>query len=255
MNKIKYILLFVFLILLSTPVHAEELYVNEVNNYKVIYEDDASLLSAEEKEKLKDIMTPLTKYGHIIFKTINENNTSSTDNYARNYYHNTVGVNSGTLFLIDMDRRNIYIFSDGANYNVITKSKAYIITDNVYKYASNERYFICAKEAFSEIKTLLDGGKILEPMRYISNVVISLTVSAFLSFFIALSRTRMKKVKNSEILKNCHIAFETGDVSVTKTGSHRVYSPVSDSSSSGGSSGGGGGGGGDSSGGGGGHSF
>jgi len=251
MNKIKYILLFVFLVLLATPVYAEELYVNEISNYKVIYEDDASLLSNEEKEKLKDIMIPLTEYGHIIFKTTSEN-MYSTDSYARDYYHKTIGTESGTLFLIDMDKRNIYIFSDGDNYKIITKSKAYIITDNVYKDATREKYFDCAKEAFSEIKTLLDGGKILEPMRYISNVVISLTVSAFISFFIALSKTKMKKAKNSEILKNCHIAFQTGDVSVTKTGSHRVYSPVSDSSS-GGSSGGGGGGG--SSGGGGGHSF
>ena len=237
MNKIKYILLFVFLVLLATPVYAEELYVNEINNYKVIYEDDASLLSDKEKEKLKDIMIPLTEYGHIIFKTIKENSYTSTDTYASNFYHKTIGTESGTLFLIDMDRRNIYIFSDGDNYKVITKSKAYIITDNVYKDATREKYFDCAKEAFSEIKTLLAGGKILEPMRYISNVVISLTVSAFIAFFIALSRTRMKKAKNSEILKNCHIAFQTGDVSVTKTGSHRVYSPVSDSSS-GGSSGG-----------------
>ena len=250
MNKIKYVLLSIFLILLSTPVYAEELYVNEINNYKVIYEDDASLISDKEKEELKEIMIPLTEYGNIMFKTINENNYTSTDTFASNYYHNTIGTSSGTLFLIDMDRRNIYIFSDGANYNVITKSKAYIITDNIYKDATREKYFDCAKEAFSEIKTLLDGGKILEPMRYISNAVISLTVSAFIAFFIALFTTRMKKAKNSEILKNCHIVFETGDVSVKKTGMHRVYSPQSDSSS-GGSSGGGGG----SSGGGGGHSF
>ena len=252
MNKIKYVFLFIFFALLITPVYAEELYVNEINNYKVIYEDDAKLLSEDEKEKLKEVMIPLTEYGNIMFKTINDNSYTSTDAYASNYYHNTIGTSSGTLFLIDMDRRNIFIFSDGSNYNVITKSKAYIITDNVYTYASKEKYFDCAREAFSEIKTLLDGGKILEPMRHISNALLSLTVSAFITFFIALSRTRIKKAKNSEILKNCHIAFQTGEVSVTKTGTHRVYSPQSDSSS-GGSSGGGGGGG--SSGGGGGHSF
>ena len=252
MNKIKYIFLFIFISLLSIPVYAEELYVNEINNYKVIYEDDAELLSSQEKENLKEIMIPLTEYGNIIFKTISNNGYSSTDSYASDYYHRMVGTDSGTLFLIDMDRRNIFIFSDGSNYNVITKSKAYIITDNVYRYASDENYFKCAKEAFSEIKTLLDGGKILEPMRHISNALISLALSAFITFFIALFTTRIKKAKNSEILKNCHIAFQTGDVSVTKTGTHRVYSPQSDSSS-GGSSGGGGGGG--SSGGGGGHSF
>ena len=252
MNKIKYIIIVLSIFLITQKVYAEEVYINESNGYKVIIEDDLSLLTNEENEQLKDVMIPLTQYGNIMFKTT-ESQSSSTEDYARNYYHNTVGTDSGTLFLIDMNRRNIYIFSDGSNNRVITSSKAYIITDNVYKYASNKAYFECAKEAFTEVKTLLDGGKILEPMRYISNVVISLTISAFISFFIALSKTRIKKADAKDILKNCHVVFETGEVSVKKTGTHRVYSPPS-SSSSGGSSGGGGGGGG-SSGSGGGHSF
>ena len=61
----------------------------------------------------------------------------------------------------------------------------------------------------------------------------------------------MKKASINDISKNCDISFNINNVHAEKTGSHRVYSPVSDSSS-GGSSGGGGGG---SSGGGGGHSF
>ena len=73
MNKIKYVFLFIFFALLITPVYAEELYVNEINNYKVIYEDDAKLLSEDEKEKLKEVMIPLTEYGNILFKTINDN--------------------------------------------------------------------------------------------------------------------------------------------------------------------------------------
>ena len=39
-----------------------------------------------------------------------------------------------------MYTREIYIFSDGNNYNFITDSKAYIITDNVYKLASYADY-------------------------------------------------------------------------------------------------------------------
>ena len=90
-------------------------------------------------------------------------------------------------------------------------------------------------------------------MRHASNVVVAIVVAFFINFFIVLGASKLKKASNSEIIKNCDIMFEAGNVSGTKTGTHSVYSPPS--SSSGGSSGGGGGGGGGFSGGGGGHSF
>ena len=150
-----------------------------------------------------------------------------------------------------MDKRKIYIFSDGANYKIITTSKANTITDNIYTLASDEKYYYCADKAFEQIGTLLGGGKIMEPMKHASNVVIALTIAAFINFFIAIANSSLKAASNKEILAKCKIDFKIGEITGTKTGTHRVYSPQS----SGGSSGGGGGGGGGSSGGGGGHSF
>lgn len=224
-----------------------------VGQYKIIIEDDADLLTDEqEKELLKD-MRPLSEYGNIAFKSISTNNTSTND-FARTYYHDMFGhgVSNGSLFLIDMDNREIYIFSDGNNYKIINNSKAYLITDNIYKMASAGDYYGCASEAYTEMYTLLAGGKIMEPMRHISNGVLAIVISFFTTFLIVLSSSRIKKANNSEIIKNCDVAFNANNIVGTKTGTHRVYSPVSESS--GGSSGGGGGGGG-SSGGGGGHSF
>ena len=224
-----------------------------VGQYKIIIEDDADLLTDEqEKELLKD-MRPLSEYGNIAFKSISTNNTSTND-FARTYYHDMFGhgVSNGSLFLIDMDNREIYIFSDGNNYKIINNSKAYLITDNIYKMASAGDYYGCASEAYAEMYTLLAGGKIMEPMRHISNGVLAIVISFFTTFLIVLSSSRIKKANNSEIIKNCDVAFNANNIVGTKTGTHRVYSPVSESS--GGSSGGGGGGGG-SSGGGGGHSF
>ena len=229
-------------------------YVNEETNFKALIEDDANLLTDEEKTKLLDNMIPLTKYGHIAFKSIDSNYTS-TEYYAREYYHTTFGTQSGTVFVIDMHNRNIFIFSDGNNYKVITTDKANIITDNIYTYATREEYYECASKAFRQMYTLLEGGKIAEPMRYISNMLISITLGAFISFGIVTNATKLKPARDNEILKNCDITFEAGNVNVRKSGQHRVYSPRSDSSSGGSSGGGGGGGGGGSSGGGGGHSF
>ena len=221
------------------------------NRYQVIIEDDADLLTAEEETKLKDKMYKLSEYGNIIFKSINENNTT-TESYARNYYHENFSTESGSVFLIDMHNRNIYIFSDGANYNTITNSKALIITDNVYQYATNQEYYTCAEEAFSQMESLLAGQKIAEPMRHTSNAVIAIVLAFFINFFIVLGASRIKKAEQSEIIKNCAISFSVSNIVGNLVGTHSVYSPISDS---GGSSGGGGGGGGGSSGGGGGHSF
>lgn len=250
-KKIYKTLLIILIVFLSlNKVNALE-YINDDTNYKVVIEDDAKLLTNEEIDLLKESMIPLTKYGNIALKSI-DNNYTTADNYARNYYHEHFNMQSGTLFLIDMDSRKIYIFSDGANYRTITNSKANIITDNIYTYASKEEYYICSSKAFEQIYTLLEGGKIAEPMRYISNILIAITLASLLSFIIVLINTKINRPTYQKILKNCKIEFSVSDTTVVKTGSHSEYSPVSDSSSS---SGGGGSSGGGSSGGGGGHSF
>ena len=249
MNKIKLLIIMVLTIFNTTNVNALSLLEtkNENTGYRVIVEDDANLLTEDELKRLRDEMIALTEYGHIAFKTISENHTTA-ESYASDYYHEKFGTDSGTLLLIDMDNRYIYIFSDGENYNVITTGKANIITDNIYQYASDEKYYDCASVGFSQVNTLLNGGKIAEPMRHISNILIALTLAFFINFIIVLVNTNIKKAKAKEVLKTCSIDFNIGEVSAHKTGTHSVYSPQS-SSSSGGSSGGG------SSGGGGGHSF
>ena len=226
MNKKYYKLLFIVLLLLAftinVKVFAEEINDNEQieeiveeekndyysnSKYELIIEDDANLLSSNEKQMLEEKMRPLLEYGNIAFKSIDNNPYSFAEKYASNYYHSKFQTESGTLFLIDMQTRNIYIFSDGANYRVITKDKAYIITDNIYTYASNERYYQCAYNAFDQIETLLKGGKILEPMRYITNALVSITIGSFIAFYIAIKMTSIKRVTDKELIKSAFILY------------------------------------------------
>ena len=224
-------------------------YTNEETKFTATIEDNANLLTIEERQKLFEEMKPLTKYGHTAFVST-ANNQSTVESFADTYYHSHYGTESGTIFIIDMSNRKIYIFSDGANYRTVTSSKAYSITDNTYTYATNKDYYGCASYSFKQINTILDGGKIAEPMRYTSNIFIAMTLAFFFSFLYILSKSKMVKASTRSIVDNCEIDFQIGETSVYKTGQHRVYSPQSS-----GGSGGGGGGGGGSSGGGGGHSF
>lgn len=237
---------------LETPVqnHIEK----KVNGYLITIEDDARLLTESEKNKLIEKMEKITEYGNVAFKSINSNPKYSTSKYAEQYYRDKFGKgSSGTLFLVDMYYRIIYIYSEGAVYRTITTAKANTITDNVYKYASRKEYYECAEEAFNEINILLEGGKINEPMKYIANTILSLVIAALLGFLLSLKKASLKNPSANDIAKLLKKKVQVLDnITATKTGQKSVYNPPSSSSSSGGHSSGGGGG---SSGGGGGHRF
>ena len=211
-------------------------YINKETKYEAYVYDSANLLSEEEKEKLLDDMIPLTEFGNIAFESTIDN-INTTENFAEEFYHNMYGTSSGSLFVIDMKNRVIYIFSDGDNYKYIDRTKAWIITDNVYTLAKYEKYYECASKGISQIYDILSGTRILEPMRYISNIVLSILIAFSLSFIFVLSKTKLKKASTKKVLEGCNIKYDLTDVEVVPNGTRREYSPIS-SSSGGGSSGG-----------------
>lgn len=236
----------------STETEEPQLWENPETGYFVIVDDDAELLDASERQQLALEMQGVTEYGNAIFKSL-DYNPYSTSYFAEDYYHTCLGTASGVLFLIDMDNREIYIFSDGAVYRTITKAYAKTITDNVYRYASNGDYFSCASKAFSQIHTLLSGQKIAQPMKYLSNVLLALILAALINYFVAVRSSRTAKASKSEILASASTKFAFHNPRIQLTNQSKVYSPSSSGSGGGGRSGGGGGGG--RSGGGGGHRF
>ena len=230
-------------------------YTNSETGYSVIIEDDASLLSNDEKKQLAETMKDITPYGDVAFKSI-DYNPYSTETYIERYYNSIFGTGSGTVFLIDMDNRNIWIYSDGSIYSTITTAYANVITDNVYTYASDKDYFTCANKAFIQEAALLHGRCIRQPMKYISNALLAIAIAILINYFIVRQTSRVRKASDNEIVNGVFANNAFNNVSVNFIRQTRTYSPRSSSSSgsSGGHSGGGGGGGGHS-GGGGGHSF
>lgn len=240
-------------------VQGESIYENPETGYEVIIEDDADLLSDEEEEALHSVMKEITLYGNAAFKTVSVNH-STTEMYIRDFYHEKFGNDSGTVFLIDMDNRNIWIHSDGAIYDRITADYADTITDNVYTYASNADYYRCGYKVFEQELTLLQGEKIAQPMKYISNAFLAVILALLLNYFMVKIFSGTRKPSHQELLRGIFTKQNLMDFHVDYTHETRIYSPLSDGGgdSGGGSSGGGGGssgGGGGSSGGGGGHSF
>ncbi len=222
--------------------------------------DDADLLTAEEEQALLEVMKPVTEYGNIAFKSVPEGgNGSSAAYFAEKYYQKTFGLTDGAVFLIDMDNRKIYIYCQDAFYQTISSSRSETITDNVYKYASRGEYYECAAEAFREIHTLMEGGRIAQPMKYVSNAFLALILALLVNFIIVRSVSRLKAPRNKEILQSAKVYFEESEGTAVFTHQTKKYDPIQTSSGGGGGRSGGGGGGfsggGGHSGGGGGHSF
>lgn len=220
--------------------------------------DDADLLTEKEEEELYSHMLPITQYGGVAFYT-NEYSVSSAESYAKKCYRANFGTGSGTLFLIDMYNRQIYIFSDGKIFTKVTKERALTITDNAYRLATAGDYLGCAEKVFDQISTLLSGGFIPQYMKHICNALISFAIGLLSVFIVANARTRMQsdnevKVFNEMAKKGLTVGEPISSelISIKKT---RHVEDSGGSSGGGGGSSGGGGGGGGSSGGGGGHGF
>lgn len=226
---------------------------NEETGYYIRVDDRAELLTASEEAELKEAMEPISAYGNVAFVSISTNPEYSTKRYAEKYYEENFGYSSGVIFLIDMDDRYIWIYSNGEIYKTITTSYANTITDNVYSYASDGDYLRCASTAFSQINTLLEGRHIAQPMKYISNALLAIVLALLINYFLVMTLSRSRKASTSQLLNGIFSKAEVTNPQTTFVNQTKRYSPQSSSSSGGGSSRSGGGGG--SRGGGGGHRF
>ena len=231
-------------------------YTDGTTGYKVEIHDDASLLEDSQLQALAKDMKSLTKYGSAGFFTTNFEYRSTSalahDLYDKYLWKQSSAEESGTIFLIDMKQRNIYIYSNGVIYKTITNAYANTITDKVYKYASDADYYRCAKEVFDSELTLLEGRKIAQPMKYSSNIFLAAALAILINYFLVKLFSRAKSPSEAEMLASIAATQRMNHADVQFERQTETYSPQSSSGSGGGGSSGGGGG---SSGGGGGHSF
>lgn len=246
--------------LLQVKADEEKYQYNNVDTgYEAVIEDDADIIDESNYSSLLDIMKQITVYGNVMLKTIDTNSTT-TESYVRSLYREKYGTDSGTIFIIDMYNRNIWIHSNGKIYSTVTSSYADTITDNVYRYASSKDYYMCAYKVYEQELALLKGRRISQPMKYISNVLLAVVAALIINYGIVRLYLRKKAPSRKDIMKGIFAGKAINNCQVTYRYQTRTYSPVqtdsgssssggsSGGSSSGGSSGGGGGGGG-------GHSF
>ena len=215
-------------------------YTNPDTGYVVYMNDECGLLSSEEEQQLISDMIPLTQYGNAGFLS-GENYSESTAKYSSRMYSSLFGSESGTLFVIDMGQRELYIKSNGAISRTVSNAYSNTISDNIYRYASEGDYYTCASKAFAQVYTLLSGGKIAQPMRYISAALLALILGLMINYLIVRAVSKPRKAGAGEIIDAADVDFRLRDPAAHHVNTTKVYSPVRSSGGGGGSRGGGGG--------------
>lgn len=186
------------------------------SEYQLVIEDDANLMTESQRMDLKKDMEPILQYGNVAFKSIVSNDMTTSD-FASQYSHKMFGNDSNVVFLIDMDHREIFIFSNGAIYKVITNAYAYTITDNTYRYASKGDYYQCAQKSFSQIDALLEGQRINQPMKYASNFFIALMFSMLINYILVKITSSSLKSSNQQVLEAINATQEVDVKNIEKT--------------------------------------
>ena len=215
----------------------------------LIVDDSEHLYSDAEIRSFRESAAGVLKFSNVLIVTAAKDDYQGYSKSLVDYYFGN-GTNS-TSFLINMNPRMIYIFSEGSVKNMITGDVANSITDNIYRQASLGAYYACAEKALSLEATVLSGGHIFEPMKYIGNFFAAFLMAILLTFGLTFwLQPKVKKEAIAGIDKVILGAMAAGIV-FSFLDEQRIYDPVKSDSDS---SSGGGGGGGDS-GAGGGHSF
>ncbi len=217
----------------------------EGTSYKLFIDDKQDLLTSSEEELLFSDMEKLAPYGNIGFLSLSSTSGSETS-IATNYYVANFGQTNGILFMINMGSRQLTIraFSTEAGVDLISSNKVDSILANVYRYASKNQYYTCAKNVFNQVYTVISGKSIFEPMKIASNAILAFAISSFILYIYVLGSSSIKKASNKEVMDGINRNVNIGDIIIRPNGTRSVYSPQSSSSSGGGGghSGGGGGG-------------
>lgn len=202
---------------------AEEIYCNDDTGYDAVILDQAELISTTDEyyEQMTEEMRKITAYGNVAFVST-EDNPGTTREFAKRTAYELFGKESATLFLIDMDNREIYIYSYGAILRTVTQSRAFIITDNIYRYATGARYDECAYQAFVQENKLLEGRRIAQPMKYISSILLALMFAGVIVYEDARRRTSVDTVGTEDLIRHTDFRLGVENITIKNKKKHRI---------------------------------
>nr|WP_309099460.1 TPM domain-containing protein [Fredinandcohnia onubensis] len=126
--------------------------------------DQARLFSDTEKVELQEQAIQLTEQFQMDIRivTTDDSEGKSTRDYASDFYDTHgfgyEGTDDGILYLIDMDNREVYIFTRDRIVDYFPDVTVEEILDRVYPYLTEEAYGESAKAFLSDLETTMNKG-------------------------------------------------------------------------------------------------
>lgn len=256
-QKCKKILSFIAVLLLAVTVivpyslkaeNISDLKENRQTGYAACVLDYAELFKDSEVKALLNKAYDLTDYSDVFVVTVQKGQNShgtterATKDFGDEMYLKYSNQDNCIMFIIDMHTRYLYVYRYGDEVeSTLTSGKCDSITDNVYEYASDKDYYTCASIALDQMGKVLAGQHIAQPMKVASNLFIAFVIGFVVMYLVALSKSKVGKPSDEEMLKYAAISFAANNPSDVVTGTTKTYCPRSSGSGRGGRSGGGGG--------------
>lgn len=210
-------------------------YENPDTGYIAAVQDMAWIFSEDQKKEIIEEIAPVTEYGNAFLFTTDES-VLATDDFALQAYNAAFGHDSGVMIIEDVNGRTLRMRTFGEIGKAVKSSEIGIIVSDVSKYAEDGDFEQCAIKAFSEVGTVMGGGKIGEilsgsgigrPLKFIGCFFIAFILSFFINFMIVRMHTRKKDVAAEEIImglySKCHAEDYRDEVIATQS----VYAPLS----------------------------
>lgn len=191
---------------------------------KLKVNDYANLFTVDEIQKLTVLIEEIIDKHNIdvVIVTTNDVEGKTSRDYADDFYdYNGYGLddlNSGLLFLINMQDREVYISTCGYAIDYFTDLRIDSILESVYEDLSKGNYYNSSKEFLENVDYYMakgkpsnqyrideDGNKIKSPMtkkEKINRIIISLVISLFtasiscLAVVLRYKKTRERSAEN-----------------------------------------------------------
>lgn len=139
----KKLLVFLTIFIISIPMFSAYAATGIYDDAKLLYDTEITTLKTE-----LDNLSNITNWDCAIVTTDNANNKSSVD-YAKDYYTSINFKENGILYLLDLDNREIYVYTAGETSKYINEVRLNEIFNSGVEYASVGSYYKSLSEQIS----------------------------------------------------------------------------------------------------------
>ena len=155
------------------------------SGYRVILDDGADLLTPDEEQRVLEAMTPLSRYGDVIFWTTLARSSNTSMLRLQQYVDVNISPSvdhPSASFFIDMSSRTFCILNRGELMRTVDSSEVNSIISQVRPYAKLGEYAECAVQAFNAIRNAHIGARSFSVIRWLCALLLSAGIGLIVSF-------------------------------------------------------------------------